>query len=237
VRLAARRRAGLALALALAVSGGVAAAAVILAPAARAHAVLVSSTPVDGSRVSTQPVQVRLTFDEPVGLIPADEQVISATGARADTARVRLANGGTTIVLPLKPNLPRGTYSATWRVVSADTHVVTGSITFGLGVQPGAGVAAAPDHTGQLDATADVAEGLIYAGLVLLAGITACWPGYGRGPAAVALGAAIAPGARRGLGRLGGAGGRHGRSSFCRAPGPSTPAGPPSSGCATRAAR
>ena len=177
----ARRRAGLRLAiLAVVVSGGLAAAGVILAPAASAHAVLVSSAPVDGSRVNTQPAQVRLTFDESVGLIPADEQVISATGERADTGRVRLANGGTTIVLPLKPHLPRGTYSATWRVVSADTHVVSGSITFGLGVQPGAGVAAAPDHTGQLDVTADIAEGLIYAGLVLLAGVTAAarllWP-------------------------------------------------------------
>ena len=149
------------------------AAGAIAAPAASAHAVLVSSTPVDGSRVNTEPAQVRLTFYEPVGLIAADEQVISAAGARADTGQVRLAEGGTTIVLALRPHLPRGTYSATWRVVSADTHVVSGSITFGLGVQPGAGVAAAPDHTGPLDVSADIADGLIYAGLVLLAGITA----------------------------------------------------------------
>jgi copper transport protein len=178
---AARGRAGLRLAvLALAASGAMTAAGAIAAPAASAHAVLVASTPVDGSRVNAEPAQVRLTFDEPVGLIAADEQVISATGVRADTGQVRLAEGGTTIVLPLRPHLPRGTYSATWRVVSADTHVVSGSITFGLGVRPGAGVAATPDHTGQLDITADIAEGLIYAGLVLLAGITAAarllWP-------------------------------------------------------------
>jgi copper transport protein len=178
---AARGRAGLRLAvLVLATFAGLTAAGAIATPAASAHAVLVSSTPVDGSRVNTEPAQVRLTFDEPVGLIAADEQVISATGARANTGQVRLAEGGTTIVLPLRPHLPRGTYSATWRVVSADTHVVSGSITFGLGVQPGAGVAATPDHTGPLDVTADIAEGLIYAGLVLLAGITAAalllWP-------------------------------------------------------------
>lgn len=178
---AARGRAGLRLAvLALAAFGGMTAAGAIAVPAASAHAVLVSSIPVDGSRVNTAPAQVRLTFDEPVGLIAADEQVISATGARADTGQVRLAEGGTTIVLPPRPHLPRGTYSATWWVVSADTHVVSGSITFGLGVQPGAGVVARPDHTGQLDVTADIAEGLIYAGLVLLAGITTAarllWP-------------------------------------------------------------
>ena len=177
---AGRRAIGRLAALILAACGALAVAGAIAAPAASAHAVLVSSSPVDGSRVNAEPAQVRLTFDEPVGLIAADEQVISATGARADTGRVRLTDGGTTIVLPLRPHLPRGTYSATWRVVSADTHVVTGSITFGLGVAPGAGVAAAPDRTGQLDVTADIAEGLIYLGLVLLAGITAAarllWP-------------------------------------------------------------
>lgn len=156
------------------------AAGLLRAPAASAHAVLVSSSPVDGSRVDTQPGQVRLTFDEPVGLIPAAEEVISNTGLRADTGQPRLADGGTTIVLPLRPRLPHGTYSATWRVVSADTHVVAGSITFGLGVNPGAGPAAPPDRTRGLDIAADVAQGLVYAGIVLLAGVLAAartlWP-------------------------------------------------------------
>src|SRR5581483_9937208 len=102
----------------------------VLAQAAGAHAVLVSSSPVDGSRVDREPAQVRLTFDEEVGLISGAEQVISATGLRAGTGHGSQAGGGRTIVLPLKPHLPAGTYSATWRVVSADTHVVSGSITF-----------------------------------------------------------------------------------------------------------
>ncbi len=79
------------------------AAGLIWAPAASAHAVLVSSSPVDGSRVNTEPAEVRLTFDESVGLIPADEEVISVTGLRADTGQPRLTQGGTTIVLPLRP--------------------------------------------------------------------------------------------------------------------------------------
>jgi copper transport protein len=157
----------------LAVLGGLLAAALAWAPAASAHAVLVSSSPVDGSRVNTEPAVVRLTFDESVGIIPAAEEVISASGARADTGQPRLAGGGTTIVLILRPHLPAGTYSATWRVVSADTHVVSGSITFGLGVNPGAGVAAPADRTRELDVTADVAQGLVYAGIVLLVGVVA----------------------------------------------------------------
>jgi copper transport protein len=152
----------------------------VLASAAGAHAVLVSSSPVDGSRVNAAPAQVRLTFDEEVGLIPGAEQVISGTGLRASTGQVSQAGGSRTIVLPLKPHLPTGTYSATWRVVSADTHVVSGSITFGIGVTPGAGAAAPADHARPLDVTADVAQGLVYAGVVLMAGVLAAarllWP-------------------------------------------------------------
>lgn len=155
-------------------------AAVVLARPASAHAVLVSSSPADGERVAAQPAAVELRFDETIGLVPGATQVISTTGARADTGKVRVVDGGTTIVLPLKPNLPSGTYSATWRVVSADTHVVSGSVTFGLGVEPGAGVSAPPDRTHALAVTDDVAQVLVYAGVVLLVGIgsaaTALWP-------------------------------------------------------------
>jgi copper transport protein len=130
--------------------------------------------------VGSEPAQVRLTFDESVGLIPAAEEVISTTGLRADDGHPQLAASGTTIVLTLRPGLPHGTYSATWRVVSADTHVVSGSITFGLGVNPGAGVAATADRTRGLDDAADVAQGLVYAGIVALIGVLAVawllWP-------------------------------------------------------------
>ncbi|HTZ28744.1 MAG TPA: copper resistance protein CopC [Streptosporangiaceae bacterium] len=179
VRPPVRRWAGGRLA-ALVLLGGVLAAGLLWAPAASAHAVLVSSSPVDGTRVNSEPAQVRLTFDESVGLIPAAEEVISSTGLRADTGQPRLVAGGTTIVLALRPHLPDGTYSATWRVVSADTHVVSGSVTFGLGVNPGAGVAGPADHTGELDVAADVAQGLVYAGIVALVGVLAAarmmWP-------------------------------------------------------------
>lgn len=160
--------------------GGLLTASLIWAPAASAHAVLVSSSPVDGARVNTEPAEVRLTFDESVGLIPAAEGVISTTGLRADTGQPQLTAGGTTIALRLRPGLPKGTYSATWRVVSADTHVVSGSITFGIGVSPGAGVTAPADRTRGLDIAADVAQGLVYAGIVALIGVLGAvrllWP-------------------------------------------------------------
>lgn len=88
-----------------------------LAGSASAHAVLDGSSPQDGARVDREPAEVSLTFDEAVQPIPASDEVISSTGVRVDTGQLRQSADGTTIVLPLRPGLPAGTYSATWRVV------------------------------------------------------------------------------------------------------------------------
>ncbi|GAA3083847.1 copper resistance protein CopC [Pseudonocardia yunnanensis] len=147
---------------------------------ASAHAVLDSSSPQDGAKVDSEPAAVSLTFDEAVQPIPASDEVISSTGERVDTGQLRQSADGTTIVLPLRPGLPAGTYSATWRVVSADTHIVGGSVTFGIGVDPSAAPAPPPDRTRALDVTGDVAQGLLYLGIVLLIGVGAAaawlWP-------------------------------------------------------------
>lgn len=134
---------------------GVSLAGLALAGPASAHATLVSSSPEDGSRVNTEPAAVLLRFDESVALVPSTAQVISATGRRADTGAAHLARGGATVVVPLQSDLPNGTYSATWRVVSADTHIVSGSITRALGVGD------------------QVAQTLVYVGAVLLVGALA----------------------------------------------------------------
>ncbi|WP_433294662.1 copper resistance protein CopC [Pseudonocardia sp. CA-142604] len=151
-----------------------------LAGPASAHAVLDGSSPRDGARVDSEPTEVSLTFDEAVQPIPASDEVISGTGERVDTGQLRQSADGTTIMLPLRPGLSAGTYSATWRVVSADTHIVGGSITFGIGVDPSAAPAPPPDRTRALDVTADVAQGVLYLGIVLLIGVGAAaawlWP-------------------------------------------------------------
>jgi copper transport protein len=151
-----------------------------LAGPAAAHAVLDSSSPQDGARLEHAPATVTLTFDEAVQPIPASDEVISATGVRVDTGRLTQSADGTTIVLPLRPGLPTGTYAVTWRVVSADTHIVGGSITFGVGVDPSAAPVAPPDRARALDVTADAGEGLLYLGIVLLVGVAAAaaalWP-------------------------------------------------------------
>ena len=101
------------------------------APLAHAHAVLVSSDPVDGATLPSSPSRVTLTFDEPVRLIPGAVQVISATGTKVDRG-VRLLSDNAAVELSLPPDLPRGSYTATWRLMSADGHEVSGSVSFGV---------------------------------------------------------------------------------------------------------
>jgi copper transport protein len=157
------------------------AALLLCAAPANAHAVLVRSSPTDGARLDRAPSQVTLIFDEPVGLVPGAVRVIGLDGSRADTDAGRLTGAGDTIVIALRPNLPTGSYAVTWRVVSADTHVVTGSIRFGIRVAPSAALPTGPpSRTGGLDVAADAARGVVYAGVVLGFGVSVgvrwLWP-------------------------------------------------------------
>ncbi|QDZ13573.1 copper resistance CopC/CopD family protein [Humibacter ginsenosidimutans] len=139
---------------------------------ASAHAVLVSSTPADGSRVDSSPKQVVLTFDENIQLVPGTARVLSSTGTRADAGGAHLTAAGTGITIPLHPNLPRGSYTVTWRVVSADTHIVAGSIAFGVR-QPASEQARAAAPPSSPDVVAQTAQGFAYAGVILCFGIPA----------------------------------------------------------------
>ena len=152
------------------------------ATAASAHAVLVSSDPADGARVGTAPAAVRLTFDEAVTVPPKAATVLSSTGTRVDRGGVRL--DGRTLVVPLVARVPEGVYSVSWRVVSADSHIVTGSIRFG--VRRDATAVEGPVTTASpLDPASAAAAGLLYLGLSLGLGSPAAaalfWPSVRRG--------------------------------------------------------
>jgi copper transport protein len=111
-----------------------------------------------------------LTFDEPVRLIPGAVQVISNTGSRLDRD-VRQRSGNTVVELDLPPNLPRGSYTATWRLMSADGHEVAGSVSFGVQQAPDAPPEVHP--VASSSTVSDIARGLTYAGLVLCVGLLA----------------------------------------------------------------
>ncbi len=162
---------------------GVLAVGLVLAPAASAHATVVSSSPADGSRLQRSPAQVVITFDEPVGLGGVGYlRVTDQSGTAVDLGGAFHPGGVSSKVADrLRPDLGDGAYLASFRVVSADSHPVAGSIAFvvGHGVLvhgSNAGGSTVDTLTG---ASADVVRWFGYAGLALLGGawlLFTIWP-------------------------------------------------------------
>lgn len=108
------------------------------APAAFAHAQLLATTPAAGSTVQSQPREVIFKFNENVGGTLGAVRVYDAHGNEVDDLRVSHPRGHERWMgVGLKPSLADGTYTATYRVVSADTHIVDGGLVFSVG-HPGA---------------------------------------------------------------------------------------------------
>lgn len=139
---------------------------------ASAHAVLDSSSPPDGSRLEQSPAEVSLHFDEAVGPIARETRVLDESLRTVSTSVSR--NQSSTVTIRLRPSLPVGTYVVQFRVISADSHPVTGTVTFGVGVTPGADAAAnapLPTAPHAVSLTLDVLRIVGWAALVLLAGL------------------------------------------------------------------
>ena len=83
-----------------------------------------------------------MRFSETVEVNFGAVRVFDARARRVDAAaRSTPAAIGSQVAVGLKPGLPKGTYVATYRVISADSHPVSGGLVFSIG-RPGA--AAAP---------------------------------------------------------------------------------------------
>jgi copper transport protein len=102
------------------------------APAAGAHAVLSTSTPAEGERLPTGPSSVTLSFTEPVSLGLGGVSVLDRTGARMDRGATEQP-APNRIRAELQPDLADGTYLISYRVTSADGHVVSGGVMFAVG--------------------------------------------------------------------------------------------------------
>jgi len=117
----------------------------IAAPAASAHATLEATTPARGAAVKAEPAQVVFRFNEPVEGTFGAVRVFDAKGARVDDNHVGHPGGaGEKIAVGLRSGLAHGAYTATYRVVSADGHTVSGGFVFDIGAAgavPGASVA------------------------------------------------------------------------------------------------
>ncbi|WP_167492952.1 copper resistance CopC/CopD family protein [Micromonospora ureilytica] len=156
--------------------------ALLIAPAtsASAHAVLESSSPAASSIVPSGPSEVVLTFSESVRKVPDKIRVIAPDGSRADRGEPSFSGGVVTI--PVDPAGARGTYLVSFRVISADSHPVSGAFTYSVGAPSTPPVDSGTDSRANpvVETAVKVARFLGYAGLVLLVGpalvLAALWP-------------------------------------------------------------
>jgi methionine-rich copper-binding protein CopC len=97
---------------------------------ASAHAHLKYAMPAVGSKVTTVPTEVAITFTEGVQPQFCTITVQDAKGTQFDTGAPHLAGGGdTTLAVALKPLTP-GTYTVVWHATATDTHKTEGSFNF-----------------------------------------------------------------------------------------------------------
>lgn len=122
-----RRRLG-SVAVAAALLGGATAPAVLLAPVAAAHSVLISVDPEDGSQLDAAPEQIVLTFNEEVNQNFASVAVTAGDDRTNRVTGEPMVDGET--VTARVDDLAPGAYTVGYRVTSADGHVVSGSSVF-----------------------------------------------------------------------------------------------------------
>lgn len=104
---------------------------VTMAPTASAHADLQVSTPEDGESLQIAPEEIRLTFSEELFEELVEISILDADGDLYSTIGVeQTPPPGTDVVFPWPTQAPPGEYSIAYRVVSADGHPVTGTISF-----------------------------------------------------------------------------------------------------------
>lgn len=156
-----------------------------------AHAALVGSDPTSDSIVPDAPNKITLTFSESIQLIDGKIQVLGPDGKRADQGDPTV--DGANVTIPLRAGGGRGTYLVSYRIISADTHPVGGSITYSVGAASTPPTATINDTKVDpvVRALIPVGKYLGYAGLVLLVGpslvLALLWPHRlsRRGPAKV----------------------------------------------------
>ena len=161
-------------------AGAVAALAICASPAA-AHNELIGSIPEDGSTVATTPEVVELAFDQPVQGEFDQMAVLDEDDGHHEDGEVEIVGGR---VRQPVGELEPGRYRITYRIVSADGHPVTGTVTFTVS-SDGPSPTAAPqasasetDHSHHEAAAATTADGddeldplLLTAGGVAAAGV------------------------------------------------------------------
>lgn len=103
--------------------------ALVVPSVASAHAVLIGTTPRNDQIVQLSPARVIVRFNEAVEGKFGSIRVYNGAAQRVDTGASERPSDRS-VAVRLRPKLSRGTYTVTWRVVSADSHPVEGAFVF-----------------------------------------------------------------------------------------------------------
>ncbi|TVZ93948.1 copper resistance CopC/CopD family protein [Streptomyces sp. BK340] len=169
---------------------------------ASAHAALRGTDPADGSVLKSAPREVTLAFTESVGLLTDSLRVYDPENHRVRTSEADHAAGRSdTVRVSLPAGLGTGTYTVAWRVVSADSHPVSGALTFSVGKRTATATSVLADRAENPATTSlyNIARYIAYLAVALLLGPAAfvayCRPprpAHLRTPVAAAWGALFA---------------------------------------------
>ncbi|MPY64522.1 copper resistance CopC/CopD family protein [Streptomyces spongiae] len=141
---------------------------------ASAHAALRDSDPRDGVVLKSAPRQITLSFTESVSLLDDSIRVVDPDNRAVETGEPgRAGKRSDTVRVTLPADLGKGTYTIAWRVVSADSHPVSGALLFSVG-EPSATkpVATTPTEDPVVASFYNIARYVAYGGLALLIGVT-----------------------------------------------------------------
>ncbi len=134
-----------------------------------AHAALLHSVPVDGAALSKAPSSVELVFGETVAPVPDGFQFYDGSGGHR-TLHVEQLDATVTATLP--SNLADGSYKLSWRVISDDSHPISGVLSFTVGKAGASVPTIVKNDAGPVDVLYGALNAFGYLGLFALAGLT-----------------------------------------------------------------
>ena len=124
---------------------------------ALAHARLTETYPADGDALAEPPEQVQLRFNEPIEAEFDPIKVYGQEGDRVDEEDARMSTDDRRLLVADLGELPEGSYTAEWRVASADGHPIDGRYEFAVdasaaGIGAGSPIAPIERSVGQKEA-------------------------------------------------------------------------------------
>jgi copper transport protein len=147
---------------------------------AQAHALLEGTSPERGAVARQAPGEVVLRFSEPVEIAFGAVRVFGADGSEVQQGEPFHPGGrDDEVAVRLRDGVEDGGYTVTYRVVSADSHPVSGGFVFSIGDEAAAPAASVADLLGDQKAgpVTSVAFGLAraveYAAIALAIGVLA----------------------------------------------------------------